>query len=228
MSILITENKQIVDTETGELLNRFEHRRRNFVWFNYNINELTDKGFNKADIFRIFYLATFIDYSNMLRCDNHKWTKDDIKKELRLPDKTFYRFFNKLIQNEILFENPNGNYRVNDKYFYKGNVRKGWSPRVYCDKLQQIYRNAKTADHTRLGCGFAIMPCVNLKYNIVCNNPLEFELDKIEPLRITDILDELKTKNLSSGDFLKGQDIIKEYYGGFYINPEVLLMGFDY
>jgi len=164
----------------------------------------------------------------MLRCDNHKWTKDDIKKELRLPDKTFYRFFNKLIQNEILFENPNGNYRVNDKYFYKGNVRKGWSPRVYCDKLQQIYRNAKTADHTRLGCGFAIMPCVNLKYNIVCNNPLEFELDKIEPLRITDILDELKTKNLSSGDFLKGQDIIKEYYGGFYINPEVFLMGFDY
>ena len=82
MSILITENKQIVDTETGELLNRFEHRRRNFVWFNYNINELTDKGFNKADIFRIFYLATFIDYSNMLRCDNHKWTKDDIKKEI--------------------------------------------------------------------------------------------------------------------------------------------------
>ena len=83
MSILIAENKQVVDTETGELLDRFEHRRRNFVWFNYNINELTDKGFNKADIFRIFYLATFIDYSNMLRCDNHKWTKDDIKKELR-------------------------------------------------------------------------------------------------------------------------------------------------
>ena len=72
------------------------------------------------------------------------------------------------------------------------------------------------------------MPYINLKYNIICNNPLEFELTKIEPLRITDILDALETKHISSKDFLNGQSIIKEYCDGFYIDPEVLLMGFNY
>lgn len=227
MSILITENKQVIDTDTKEVLSRMEYERKSFVWFNYNINSLKEKGFNKADIFRTFYLATFIDYNNVLRYDRHKWTKIDIRNKLNLSDRTFYRLFDKLIQNNILIESWDGDYEISDEYFYKGKVRKGWSPRIYCDKLQQIYRNSKPADHTKLGYGFSIMPCVNLKYNIICNNPLEFNLDKIEPLGITDILKELKTKNLSSDDFLKGQDIIKEYYNGFYINPEVFLMGFD-
>lgn len=227
MSILITENKQVIDTDTKEVLSRMEYERKSFVWFNYNINSLKEKGFNKADIFRTFYLATFIDYNNVLRYDRHKWTKIDIRNKLNLSDRTFYRLFDKLIQNNILIESWDGDYEISDEYFYKGKVRKGWSPRIYCDKLQQIYRNSKPADHTKLGYGFSIMPCVNLKYNIICNNPLEFNLDKIEPLGITDILKELKTKNLSLDDFLKGQDIIKEYYNGFYINPEVFLMGFD-
>lgn len=228
MSILITENKQIINTDTKEVLSRMEYERKSFVWFNYNINSLKEKGFNKADIFRTFYLATFIDYNNVLRYDRHKWTKTDIRNKLNLSDRTFYRLFDKLIQNNILIESCNGDYEISDEYFYKGKVRKGWSPRIYCDKLQQIYKNSKPADHIKLGYGFSIMPCVNLKYNIICNDPLEFNLDKIEPLSLFEILDELKADHVLLKDFLDSQSIIKKYQNGFYIDPDVLLMGFDF
>lgn len=228
MSILITESKQIVDTETGEVLDRIEHRRKKFVWFNYNINDLLDNQFTKAEIFRIFYLATFIDYDNVLQFRNNKMTKNDMKEILDLPKSTFYDFYNKLIQSDVLNETVEGYYEINEKYFYKGKVKKGWSPRIYCSALQEAYQNTEFKDQTKWGYGFAIMPLVNLKYNIICNNPLEFDLNKIEPLEMYEIFDEIGIRNLTNREFLRGQNLVQQSINGYYINPSIYLMGFEY
>lgn len=228
MSILITENKQVVDTETGEVLDRIEHRRKKFVWFNYNINDLLNNQFTKAEIFRIFYLATFIDYDNVLKFKKQEMTKDDMKEVLNLPKVTFYRFFDKLIQSDVLNETVEGYYEINEKYFYKGKVKKGWAPRIYCKAMQEAYQNTKVEDQTRWGCGFAIMPLVNLKYNIICNNHFDFELDKIDPLELYEIFDETGLRRETTKEFLENQDLIRQSINGYYINPSICLMGFEY
>lgn len=228
MSILITKNKQIVNTETGELLDRIEHRRKKFIWFNYNINELLDNQFTKAEIFRIFYLATFIDYRNMLRFEGVMMTKNDMKEILRLPKSTFYDFYNKLIQSDVLNKAPEGYFEINEKYFYKGKVKKGWSPRIYCRALQDAYWKTELKDQTKWGCGFAIMSLVNLKYNIICNNHFDFELNKIDPLKLYEIFDETGLTRMKSEEFLESQSLIQQSINGYYINPSICLMGFEY
>ena len=57
---------------------------------------------------------------------------------------------------------------------------------------------------------------------------MEFDLNKIESLEMYEIFDEIGINNLTSKEFLESQDLIRQSINGYYINPSVYLMGFEY
>ena len=179
----------------------------------YVSNELLFNKVNieRANISRLIYLATYIDYNdrqeNLLikysQCKEiEPMTRKDIKEKLGLKDTAFKSFLKNMKENNLLYE-ANNKFYINPDYFSKGkiHVKDKKYTRIYINTTRMLYEGCNPKKHKSLSYVFQLIPFMNTEFNIICENPNEKDLNKIKKLNMKNICELLKLstdkKNMS-------------------------------
>lgn len=224
--------KEITPQQKLFLSNKNELTQHNkqlggFVQVCYVKNQLlfNDLNLNKATISRFLYLATYIDYNdreeNVLvkYTKNNKieyMTKKNIRNLLNLSEKTFFDFLKEIKEKELLFEANNKIY-LNPVYVNKGDSKfkdKEYT-RMFIDTTRDLYENCKPRQHKHLSYVYQLLPFLHYDTNILCKNPEETDVNKLDKLHFTDIC---KMLNLSEDK--RNMDKLKKNLFKFYITKD--------
>lgn len=159
-------------------------------------------GFNieKQYIIRFLYICTYMDYENNLlfgsaKGDNKYMTEKDLKEVLKLSDREIANTKKALIQNELIKLDDNKRLSVNEKYCLKGKIpnnRNGAKVRIFEDGFKELYEKSKPKEHKKLAMLIQLLPYVNLKYNIICEDATCESIELIAPMdmkRICEIVE---------------------------------------
>lgn len=162
-------------------------------------NELlfNDLEIDRADISRLIYLATYIDYNN--RRENllilHRkgksiqtMTRAMMQKLLKLADKQFKLFLKNMRKNNLIWE-VEGKYYISNLYFTKGktNFDKKEYTRLFVDTTRYLYEHITIRQHKMLGYALQLIPYCHHELNVICKNPLEVDPGKVNKLSLKDI-----------------------------------------
>lgn len=161
----------------------FEENNGGFIFMQYVKNELlfNELGLDQANISRIIYLATYIDWkTNILvkSIGNRKYkpmNNKEIKNVMKLSERTFYRFLTDVKETGLLIENKDGTFSINKKYFKKsdnkgkGKYEKGEFTRIYIGVTRKLYEGTKVTQHKILSTVFMIIPKLNYESNAICH-----------------------------------------------------------
>lgn len=161
-----------------------------YIHMIYAKNEIlfNDIDIDKANISRIIYLATYMDYNDRkegllcVRSQHNKlepMDKKTMQNVLKLTDSTFKRFLKDMKGNELIYE-VDKKFYVNPIYFNKGDIDKDVKKSVdksYCrlfiKPIRDLYEGCKTSKHKVLASIYQLIPYIHYEHNIVCHNPNE-------------------------------------------------------
>ena len=152
----------------------------------YFILSNTDfEGLSPSNVTRLIYLNTFLDYETGLLSERGKSVKKkDLQRLLKLSRPTVNDFWND-VSPHYLSETKDGTLITNAEIFKRGKL-KGQSElyrKFYNKGIRILYENAYKKS-THLGYLFMLLPYVNIQFNVLCDNPLEDELDKVNFLTV--------------------------------------------
>lgn len=151
------------------------------------------KDLNPQTLTRLMYLSTYISYdNNYLKYNNGiNIDKKSMKALMKLGSRTFDSFYKEVIDKGYLIKEDDG-YRINKKVIHKGrddtrplNEQERYN-KIYINAMKKMYLSTKITQHKLLGYVFMMLPYVNIKYNILCTNPFEDNLDYIMPITMND------------------------------------------
>ena len=161
----------------------------NFYWLFYEMKEKLFSGVISGDtIARVIYLATYMNYKdNRLKYDNNvNIHKKDLMALLNIKERKYYKFIKDCTSANILNIEDDETVTMSFKYFGKGKIKKLKNDknmvitRMYCDTIRYLYKNCNEKFYKNLSYLYIILPYINRDYNILCNNPEESNLEKIE------------------------------------------------
>lgn len=217
-----------------------------FIWLLYTMNTKYNPDLSSSDTTRLMLVATYMNYDNKLVFENNKpITKENINLLLKISDRECRRFYKTMIDNNIFYEKDDCLY-INTKYFYRGKM--GYTPirydasttRLYINGVRTIYNQVTPMAHKQLGYVFAILPYVNIDYNMVCTDPKETNLDDICYLTLGDFCEiinyDLHNIRRLINSFKKcisinDEHVISFVYNGayedmkIYVNPQIYYAG---
>lgn len=208
---------------------------------------------DKANISRIIYLATYIDYNNRkegllcVRIKDNKlepMDKKTMQNILKLGDTAFKKFFKDMKDNNLIYE-ADKRFYVNTEYFNKGNIEDIEANKSYCrifiEPIRRLYEGCKLTKHKVLASIYQLIPYIHYEHNIVCHNPSEpTDTPKAITLReLCDILGESyeNRSRLAKSLYefkvtIDGIDyhlftyvILNAQYDYFVVNPNVIYSG---
>ena len=203
--------QQIKFLENRSELSKHTEKLGGYIHMGYVKNELLfDKlDIDKANISRLIYLSTFIEYNNkeenllIKRVQNNEaeaMTRTDIKKVMKLNDTAFKSFLSDIKKNKLLYE-ADGRFYISPDFFTKGVNKKGEDEetrlknkeytRVFIDTTRYLYEKCSSRQHKQLSYVFQLVPYINYELNILCSNPQEtnfYELDKLNLVQICKLI----------------------------------------
>lgn len=144
---------------------------------------------------RFIFLTAFIKYdSNGLLVEDNKnqrpLQRSDLLELLNIGEKAFIRTINVLKENKLLFENDKM-YYLNKKFVARGKLTPQKMSqdftRVFADAIKELYNDCSPRQQSQLYYFYMILPLVNYKYNCVCHNPNETNLQHIKKMSIQEI-----------------------------------------
>ena len=226
---IVKKNRQLTDSQKRILELKKEKEMWNkelggFVTMYYIKNELLFSSLNLdiANISRIIYLATYMDYnsskSNLLikygENNNIKpLSRKDIGQLLNIKDRTLDMFLKNVKENNLLFE-ENKLYYINPNYFTKGDVNFNSSEytRLYIKTVRDLYERTSPRQHKQLSYIFQLIPKLHYETNILCHNPHETNLTKVKKMNLKEIAEWLNvnTDDNKNTSRLK-KDLLKYY-----------------
>lgn len=127
-------------------------------------------------LFRFLYLSSFMNYDNYLSNGKRLYSDDEVFELLNLGRTETYKTKKYLIDNEFIIINKNNTISINDKYCKKGEITKKKSDevvRMFNSSIREIYENANPRQHKKLALLIELLPYINLKFNVICENPSE-------------------------------------------------------
>ncbi|MFJ7736914.1 hypothetical protein ACIQ2D_11270 [Lysinibacillus sp. NPDC097287] len=176
--------------------------------------------FTKADLTMIFYLATYVNGTGYLSFDNGiKLSKASIRERLGISRNAYSKFFNKLINHQILIPSADA-YKWNEKFnFYgktKGKAKPKMLVRTYIRQIRELYeavteKGKRKYSAIALYPIFALVPYLHHSSNIICKNPEVNHVEDIDYYTLSEIatlLDLTNSKKMSqslSSILLNGQ-----------------------
>lgn len=221
----LSEKQKIFLNNKSEL-QKYSDKLGGYINMCYVRNELlfNELNIDRANISRLIYLSTYIDYNN--RNENllvkhtqyqviEPLTRADIKSKLGLSDTVFKSFMSDMKKSNLLFEVDKKFYISND-YFNKGKIKDSQFKskeytRIYIDTTRLLYENCTNRQHKQLSYIYQLVPFMNYELNIICSNPSEtdfYELDKLSLVRICELLG-VSTKSEAMRKF---RDEILKFY----------------
>lgn len=204
--------------------------------------------FDSAFAFRFIYLATYIDFDNILvdgRCKgNTRYiTEKDLEELLGLARKQLNEFKARCFENglleKVIIEGSEA-IRINKLIAVKGKASacyKRKSIRVSVPYIRDIYNRSTAREHKGMGYLIAMLPFINYEYAVLCHNPEQQYKEYLQPLSIQDICIILGYGKKNAGRLLKelrkvklGEDYVFCVVSigetdAFYLNPKVFFKG---
>ncbi len=191
-------------------------------------------------LFRFVYLCTFTNYNNELIEGRKNFTRKTFNKVLCLSVAEVKKTLKELKETNLLIEKE-GKYMIDNNICKRGRLNKkekqGDFTRVFDKGVKELYEQALPREHKLLSSLISLLPHVNREYNIVCYNPEEKNLKKINMYNFNELADELGYKNSR----VMKKELLKIKVGGqyalalvmiggsigIYINPKLYYKGSD-
>lgn len=144
-------------------------------------------------IARMFFLASFLGHGNNRLYLTERSTalkKADLADVLSISTAAFYRFWRE-VEGQYLTEGDDGAVEVIGGDFFRdaiaGHRSENEEPcfhRVFIEAIRELYRQTDANQHKNLGRLFMILPWINREWNVLCRNPDEDNLEKLEYLTL--------------------------------------------
>ena len=190
---IIKNNKQLTPQQIYFLNQSNEFKKHcdslgGYIHMIYCKNEIlfNNVDIDKANISRIIYLATYIDYSNRkegllcIRSQHNKlepMDKKTMQSVLKLGDTAFKKFLKDMRDNSLIYE-VEKKYYINPTYFNKGivdeEVKKNDDKsycRLFIEPIRSLYEGCKPTKHKVLASIYQLIPYIHLRTNALCLNP---------------------------------------------------------
>lgn len=246
----ILTHEQLERYRSKRVLGEHEVENGGFIFLFYkslhNIIELYPS-LNKSDIARLMYLTTFISFEdNKIIYENGRIITDDkLSEMLKLKNRQYKSYLNKLVDNEILYIDENNHKYISYNICKYGEINKKQLKktdikyiRLFKATVRKLFEETSVRELGRLAIIYMILPYLNLTTNIISHNPDEIETDKIKPMTLSELANVLGYGNYSKlKTALNNVKIDDSYVFGFFqvetdkrtmkivVNPRVVYAG---
>jgi len=200
-----------------------------FSLFRYNNCLYNNIDILQEDIFKLFYISTYLNYDNYLTIN-----RKDMKDLLSMSRERFDKFFNKMINLNILTKEGKL-LKLNNLYLSKGALDKKIKQyndftRIYINSIKFLYENNNIRKHSQIGAFIKLIPYIHRESNILCFNQTDdiFEINKILTKDVLNILDYHRSsikRTFNDIVFINNEPIVKFTDIGIIINPRVYYGG---
>lgn len=176
----LKENNELRRTSNKELGNFF------FVPHDEDFKDLTPQ-----TVTRLIFLNTFINYDNnkLMLTERTPMKRKDLSDVLGVSKAVITKFW-KEVAPKYVTEREDGLIFTNTEVFIKRKLshQRKYVPyeKFYIDGIRTLYKATEVSNHKHLGYVFKMLPFINLEYNVLCKNPEEKELEKIEFLSLSE------------------------------------------
>lgn len=186
------EKKQNLKMVTSEL-------GGNFFWGIYNPIEIYYPTLSDSMLVQVMYLMTYLKYNDnvlVIRDDCYStyryMTKEDVKKIIGVDKTHFARFWKELLKTEIVAEQEDGKLTVSEN-FKRGCIKKDIGEdtcaiKIFSHCVRYLYEKTEPRSRKYLAMLLRFIPYINVKYNVLCRNPLELDANEIDLMTTRDML----------------------------------------
>ena len=180
-----------------------------FVWCIYSIGEESFPGLKDGEVSRLMYLATMISHNGTVMVKRRMpKVQTDMQNLLGISRQQTSRFYFATISGRYIKEDGD-NLIINHNVFVRGVIdpkelehlalRGKYATRMYFPAVRYLYESSELNTRRVLKYLHKLLPILNREYNIVCHNPLETDIDKIEPMRIGEFCEAIGYDKSQSG-----------------------------
>lgn len=241
--------KEVFEHELGGHITVYYVKNKE-LFFNLNLDI--------ANISRILYLATFMDWKSgqanlLVTRHQHKkvypMTKQEMQSLLKLTDRSLRKFLTNVKENGLVYE-VEGKFYLNPDYFNKGKNhfnKKGYT-RLYINTVRQLYEQCTPRQHKQLSYLFKLMPKLYYDNNAIVHDSKEQDPNKLKYMDLKDICNFLGVSETNStrlkNDLIKFKIVYDNVersvfsyikvenahgkYDFFVVNPLVIYAGNDF
>ena len=183
------------EEEKRKAIENSKSKHGDFTWFFYKLWEPCDLNISLSSLTRIIFLSTYINYKNVLVYGAHPMNRTQMNRLLGLSKREFINFTNEMQQADILTftddkiiisEKVFGRGKLPEIFTKRNNEDYLYAIRLYQKTVRNLYQRATPRSHKTLSYVFQMIPYINRQYNILCYNPLETEVKKIQPMLLND------------------------------------------
>lgn len=177
--------KERKEQEQNHNIRRLKEEELGNFYFTSRKEDFAD--ISPESLTRLIYLNTFMAHGNrVMLTERTPMHRRDLSKILKLSKATITRFW-KEVNPKYIKETDEGLMLSNDVIFRRGAVTKGNSyQRMYIKGIRNLYELTDISNHKYLGYLFRLLPFINIEYNLICSNPFEKELERVELISIAD------------------------------------------
>ena len=201
---------------------------------------------------RLIYLLTYADYSEKggyLKVTQRKpMKKQNLREILGLSRDAVNDFLAEVSPSYIILD-ENGLLAATGKGFKRGSINNGCSYHRFYDRwVRSLYKAVPLTQHRYLGYIFQLLPFISIEYNVLCYNPTEEDIEKVEFMRLGEFCKEIGFDSSHADRLLKiykhmlfavtdnsgmhKERFVSITYGGLnrhdakvYVNPRILYSG---
>lgn len=144
-----------------------------FTMFYFNHEKLFENGIitNRANIFRLIMLVTFMDYENTLVNEHNEPLKPTQMMELlKLNKSTWSKFWKEVREANIIYS-ENKTWKVSTEWFYKGQMEQCGCNfiRVYINTVRKLYysNESNKKNHLALSYVIELIPHIHFMTNFI-------------------------------------------------------------
>lgn len=170
------------------------------VALNRDFEDIYASGISDQTLNKIIYLSTYIDNNNKLVRDGG-WQKatriitpltlQDIKNLLNVSDKPWRAFWREATENNLIIEKdgeyylPRNMFRFCDTEYV--DAKQTAMIKLFRHAVRYMYENTSNNTKRAMVHLYRLIPFINLTHNVMCENPFEKDIEKIVPLKMSDI-----------------------------------------
>lgn len=169
----ISKEQKKAEKDIKDLQN-FSNQMGGFVtMFYFNHEKLFQDGVitNRANIFRLIMLVTFMNYDSVLvNEDNEPLKPTQMMELLKLNKSTWNRFWKEVREADIIYKDGK-TWKVSSEWFYKGQMKKCECNfiRVYINTVRKLYHSNESTQKNHLALSYVIelIPHIHFMTNFI-------------------------------------------------------------
>lgn len=197
----IPEGSKVYTPESQEAYRKWKERETRKYFRRLQSDELgkfifvlSDERFDgiaPETVTRLIYLNTFLWWNDnrLMLSQRTQMQRKDLSRVLMVSNATISRFWREVSPRYIV-EAEGGLVFTNEYIFKRGRLQQtneySRYQKIYIKGIRKLYEATDKRNHRQLGYLFKLLPFINIEFNLLCFNPLETQLEKVELLSVSE------------------------------------------